>query len=217
MEQPESVETFSEKDFFVKTEERLKVSVPQFLKNMLKICGFDNELSFRNVTSSDLEELEHFARNDLPELITEDRYEEYYGPLYKNHPKKFKLLVGHKKLLQRISDEISANTGEMKTKTKSRPEPRRGYSPRCSSQPPRTDNDVQIPQTLEECSKEVKRLVTNWIMSLKETKKITESDEKKYLGISQNQAYQCSLGPNNIIGCQVSCFVCNQNLKVSYL
>lgn len=55
------------------------------------------------MNESDIESTEQFARDILPDLIDEDEYSEYHG-IFKKNVKKFKILIGFKKLLICISD-----------------------------------------------------------------------------------------------------------------
>uniref|UniRef100_V5G1R7 Uncharacterized protein n=1 Tax=Anoplophora glabripennis TaxID=217634 RepID=V5G1R7_ANOGL len=94
-------------EFFERISNELKIEIPLFIKNILIVNGLDNSVSFQNLTQDDLAELENFVRNDLAELVDETEFENYFGILYKRNPKKFKFLLGHKKILLAISEHVS--------------------------------------------------------------------------------------------------------------
>lgn len=90
-------------DFFNTLEIILKTSISPFLKNIMKMSGFDNALAFTKLEDSFLTEIEEFMRNEFSvEMVTSDDTIENYLGIYQKNQEKFKLMCGHKTLLNAI-------------------------------------------------------------------------------------------------------------------
>jgi len=83
-------------DPFEEAEKNFSFKLKPSLKKILLANGFDNSFVISKINESDIASTEDFARNTLPDLISESQYEEYYG-IFKNNISKFKFLDGHKK------------------------------------------------------------------------------------------------------------------------
>lgn len=57
----------------------LRFKLQPSLKKILLANGFDNSYVISKINESDISSNEDFARNTLPDLISESQYEEYYG------------------------------------------------------------------------------------------------------------------------------------------
>lgn len=74
------------------------IQIPAYLIKLCLYTGFDNVLSLSRLETADIEELERFAREELPDLFETFQREEFYG-IYAKNIKIFKIPVGHKKIL----------------------------------------------------------------------------------------------------------------------
>lgn len=104
-----------ELDIFTEIEDNLNIEIPNCLKLMLKANGYENRALLANINDATITEIEKFGRETLPELIKADRYEEYYGPLFKDNVLVYTIVSGHRKLISMIADyckkSISSNSG----------------------------------------------------------------------------------------------------------
>ncbi|VEN51230.1 unnamed protein product [Callosobruchus maculatus] len=97
-----------ENDCLREFEEASKICLPNFLKNILKFNAFNNAAILRDISDKDIEDIEKFMVSETAlDLIAESEYEQFYGVFHRN-PKKFKFLLGHKKLLLSISQFFKA-------------------------------------------------------------------------------------------------------------
>lgn len=91
-------------EFFTLLEKKLKVKIPIYVKNVLKISGFDNVLIMSKMKDESILQMEHFMQNEFIDIMIEERQsiDDYYG-IYKNARNNFKFLCGHKLLLKTLS------------------------------------------------------------------------------------------------------------------
>lgn len=95
-------------EFLMEVEKSLGIQVPIQLKKLLAINGYTNVKIIATITEEDLNEIENFARNDLPYLIDKSEYNDYYGVFAKSTDT-FKILNGHRKMLKMIQDYYKPN------------------------------------------------------------------------------------------------------------
>lgn len=80
----------------------MELQVPQYIINLLLKSGFTTIETIKLINKDVLDEVETFARNDLPSLIDMTDYsllEHYYGDWPFEKISKFKILIAHKVLL----------------------------------------------------------------------------------------------------------------------
>ncbi|XP_055624026.1 uncharacterized protein LOC129767320 isoform X2 [Toxorhynchites rutilus septentrionalis] len=81
--------------------ERVCGLVPIYLKNLLKMCGYEQESSLRNLNDDDFVDMERFAREELIHLVPPTQF---YFHIFCNDPaREFRLVPGHRKLLLQMS------------------------------------------------------------------------------------------------------------------
>ncbi|XP_055536297.1 uncharacterized protein LOC129724984 [Wyeomyia smithii] len=81
--------------------ERVCGPVPIYLKNLLKMCGYEQESSLRNLNDDDFVDMERFAREELIHLVPSTQF---YFHIFCNDPaREFRLVPGHRKLLMQMS------------------------------------------------------------------------------------------------------------------
>jgi len=88
---------------FAEAEENFQTLLPDGIKKILIANGFSNKFVIYKIDDKDIENIEQFAIETLPDIIDESEYPEYYG-IFKNNIKKFKILSGYRKVLLCISD-----------------------------------------------------------------------------------------------------------------
>uniref|UniRef100_A0A182UX71 Uncharacterized protein n=1 Tax=Anopheles merus TaxID=30066 RepID=A0A182UX71_ANOME len=75
--------------------------VPIYLKNLLKMCGYEAESSLRNLNDDDFIDMERFAREELIHLVPATQF--YFHIFCSDPAREFRLVPGHRKLLLQIS------------------------------------------------------------------------------------------------------------------
>lgn len=81
--------------------ERVCGSVPTYLKNLLKMCGYEQESSLRNLNDDDFVDMERFAREELIHLVPQTQF--YFHIFCTDPAREFRLVPGHRKLLLQMS------------------------------------------------------------------------------------------------------------------
>lgn len=91
--------------FFRCIESQLKTAIPTYVKKILKMNGFCTAFMISKLVDSKISEIETFMREDFEDFMIEDNesVDDYLG-VYKNCPKKFKFLCGHKTILEIMRD-----------------------------------------------------------------------------------------------------------------
>lgn len=85
-------------DLYSEAEKSLGLKIPLTIKNLLTVNGYEYANLISEINNETIAEMEDFARNELPYLISKDKYVDYYG-LFSENPERFKLVAGHKKIL----------------------------------------------------------------------------------------------------------------------
>ncbi|CAH1112702.1 unnamed protein product [Psylliodes chrysocephalus] len=96
---------------FSEAEKDLKVKIPKELKHILEINGYTLLSLIAEMTDEDVENVEKFSREVLPNLIELGQHKEYFE-IFHAAPEKCTFLNGHKKLifcLQKYYKELSKN------------------------------------------------------------------------------------------------------------
>ncbi|XP_071567414.1 uncharacterized protein [Temnothorax nylanderi] len=93
----------SEADVFAEVEMSLNIKIPETLKNLLIVNGFDNEIVISNINDSDIRDIVLFTRNDLHKIIDKEDLPKYYGLYWKN-PSLFDIVAGHKRIISLLSE-----------------------------------------------------------------------------------------------------------------
>uniref|UniRef100_A0A6E8VLR3 Uncharacterized protein n=1 Tax=Anopheles coluzzii TaxID=1518534 RepID=A0A6E8VLR3_ANOCL len=75
--------------------------VPIYLKNLLKMSGYEAESSLRNLNDDDFIDMERFAREELIHLVPATQF--YFHIFCSDPAREFRLVPGHRKLLLQIS------------------------------------------------------------------------------------------------------------------
>ncbi|CAG9767012.1 unnamed protein product [Ceutorhynchus assimilis] len=78
-----------------------KVQIPKNIKSLLSYCGWNSVSTFQNISESDIDEMERFARDDLSQLLEGTELKEFFG-VFAKKPSLFKLHGGHRQLLRNI-------------------------------------------------------------------------------------------------------------------
>lgn len=69
-------------------------------------CGFNNALSFKNITDTHIDAVEKFIRTDIPNVVKTENSEDLYGPFFANAPQCFTFLPGDRELIKEISSHV---------------------------------------------------------------------------------------------------------------
>ncbi|XP_055611910.1 uncharacterized protein LOC129758431 isoform X2 [Uranotaenia lowii] len=81
--------------------ERVCGPVPIYLKNLLKMCGYEQESSLRSLNDDDFVDMERFAREELVHLVPPTQF--YFHIFCSDPAREFRLVPGHRKLLIQMS------------------------------------------------------------------------------------------------------------------
>lgn len=81
--------------------------VPNYVRNILRLRGFDDAVSVSKITKDDIESLKHFAKNSKSNA---NRLDYYFLAVYEKKPEDFEIAPGHVKLLESIIDFIKEKT-----------------------------------------------------------------------------------------------------------
>ncbi len=97
-------------DFWKAIETDINCSVPTYLKNILRLRGFDNHLSITTLTDKDIMSLETFARTKMEKYIPSDANRSNYYHMFAEDRESFEILPGHIRLLKEIVKRIGGTT-----------------------------------------------------------------------------------------------------------
>ncbi|CAG9765751.1 unnamed protein product [Ceutorhynchus assimilis] len=86
-----------------------KVQIPKNIKSLLSYCGWNSVSTFQNISESDIDEMERFARDDLSQLLEGTELKEFFG-VFAKKPSLFKLHGGHRQLLRNIKEMCKATS-----------------------------------------------------------------------------------------------------------
>lgn len=90
--------------FLQDVEKSIKVEIPMQLKRLLFVNGYKDLKVIAQITEEDIKAMENFAKETLSTLLKcKLQRDEYFG-IFANDMKQFKILNGHKKVLQIIAN-----------------------------------------------------------------------------------------------------------------
>ncbi|VEN60399.1 unnamed protein product, partial [Callosobruchus maculatus] len=78
---------------FQSAESSLHFKIPQYIKNLLFLAGFESLALIATMTEKNIEELELYAKEELKSIVPQQDYVKYYRTTYKNYPEKFKFVI----------------------------------------------------------------------------------------------------------------------------
>ncbi|KAK4881467.1 hypothetical protein RN001_004786 [Aquatica leii] len=203
-------------DIWRKIEITLGIKIPDYLINLLKIAGYDNELSLSYIADDDIENLEEYARNELINIVNlEDEHErrKYYGNYFNNY-KNFKIVMGHRKLLVNVwkeyKNKLDTYTNKSSSQTSSK-------NLKMSKKRPNTNKeDFEKTSTSADLNEEkgkLERACKNWLEQNKE-KFVDVWENIKEQNINVNVLIN-SANSNSIFIAHVTCLICNIDIKVT--
>ncbi|KAF5282760.1 hypothetical protein FQR65_LT02757 [Abscondita terminalis] len=97
--------------FWKYIKDTFQVDLPVFIINILKVNGYDNVMALKGFSESDINSIENFAKDVLPNIINiedQDEIKKYYGFFSKNYTK-FCIPPGIKKSLLNIGSELASS------------------------------------------------------------------------------------------------------------
>lgn len=95
-----------EESIWQKIEKSLHIKMPPYLKELLIINGYDNAITLSKLDNNLILEIESFAKNILPSLISDDDSIKYYG-IFSKDISKFTIVGGHRILLKKIAEYLN--------------------------------------------------------------------------------------------------------------
>lgn len=98
--------------------EELSTEFPNYLLKLLVACGWDNISSLSQLADAHIEDMEKFAREDLPLLLEENEKKVFFG-IYAKQPHLFKISAGHKQLLACLSAHCKSQVETKRNKRRS--------------------------------------------------------------------------------------------------
>lgn len=90
------------------------------------MCGFSNSLNLVNITDDDINQIENFVREEGLDHATkilqknhqcnvlpnENQLVDYFGEIYASDPTNFRFVIGDKKLIRLVRDQLIKNQNE---------------------------------------------------------------------------------------------------------
>ncbi|KAG4077014.1 hypothetical protein HA402_016001 [Bradysia odoriphaga] len=92
--------------FWNLVEAQVRCTIPTYVKNLLRLRGYDNALSVKTLTDEDLKSLETFARTKMWMYIPPDANDKDYYHMFSIEPESFEILPGHVKMLKEIAKQV---------------------------------------------------------------------------------------------------------------
>lgn len=82
--------------------------VPNYVKNLLTIMGYENAISIKTINRDDIESFQKYLISDEMKLRVPkgSNLQDYYGVFWET-PKKANLLPGHIKLIEQIAEYVN--------------------------------------------------------------------------------------------------------------
>lgn len=91
-------------------ERKMAIIFPTYLRNILKLRGYDNAVSVKAITTDDIENnFEIFAKTSMTNRIPKNGNHEDYFSIY-DGPDDFEIIPGHKILLAEVVEYIKEMT-----------------------------------------------------------------------------------------------------------
>lgn len=98
-------------NLWLRAESGVNIRVPDVIKNMLNINGYENRLLISQIDDCVISSIEEFARNDLPHIISKDEFKKYYG-IFSDKPDKFRFVIGHRQIIKIIAEFFQKELNE---------------------------------------------------------------------------------------------------------
>lgn len=224
-----SVQNDFEDDFYSHIEKSLNTQIPVYLKNLLKINGYNSKIVLKNIGNNDFEAIENFAKNDLVEIIPKSEYKNFYGPYFFNSPNKFKITAGDKKLIQIISDFLKGESSIKTFKDKAtmtniettsiQTTPSEGPSDSsCHKNENKNENELEMLEhdlTIENAS--VSRIIKKWVCKkISEIKQGSGRDNDLKTDLKNkfnNIVFRTNVSSQGGLNCNITCF-CGEKIKI---
>jgi len=90
-------------------ERKQAIIFPQYLRNILKLRGYDSASTVTAITKEDIEtNFEKFAKTDMKQYIGQNNKNDYYSIF--GTPEKFQIIPGHKILLHKVVQFVTEMT-----------------------------------------------------------------------------------------------------------
>lgn len=93
-------------------ENKMGCIVPKYIRNILRLRGFDDPVSISTITKDDIEAFKKFAKTIMKDMIPAgaDPLEYYFHTAYAETPQTFEIAPGHVNLLVSIVQFIKEQT-----------------------------------------------------------------------------------------------------------
>lgn len=98
-------------NFWNLIERKMSIIFPTYLRNILKLRGYDSAGSIKFITEEDVANFENFARTAMVNRLPENSNKADYFSVYTD-PADFEIIPGHKILLQEVVAFIKEMTEE---------------------------------------------------------------------------------------------------------
>lgn len=199
---------------FSSAERSLHITIPDYMKNLLTVAGFESSALIATMDENTIEEVEVFAKKELQNIVSAKDIVKYYGFTYQNHPEKFKFVVGHKKILHMLIQfcKKQATKANEKNKILLKPNDNRCTVPNTVSEEncnKSSESSADLTTDFIEENKTVLKLVKTWLKSkVNPSRWLTlnfELDNAIFITRSSNK---------NELACQITCF-CKSTYRVS--
>ncbi|VEN46405.1 unnamed protein product [Callosobruchus maculatus] len=204
---------------FQSAESSLHFKIPQYIKNLLFLAGFESLALIATMTEKNIEELELYAKEELKSIVPQQDYVKYYGTTYKNYPEKFKFVIGYKKMLHLLiefckSQENSVNeeNKENMSDTVVKLDNARGIA-NSEAMPASSNGEKSINSSFDftEENRTVLRLIKNWTKS--------RADQSRWIILNSdldNIIFNTRSSVEKEITSQITCF-CKSSCRVPKL
>lgn len=200
----------AEEDFFDKIELELNVKIPLHLKKLLTLHGFANNVSMRNISDSDITEIERFTKNELQNIIKSDKIAEYVG-LFANNIENFLIFGGEKKLLFAMKEHIE-NKENLKSKLNQSCSKRSKLTITKTKDNTHDNSPLMAIENMNEERMHLTKLVRKNVNDCIKT--LDTNEQEKIVSKLDENSYNCQVDNNGNLYCMISCVLCNLKLKV---
>lgn len=211
----------NELEIFYTAESNLHFQIPEYIKNLLIIAGFESSTLIATINEKTIEDLEVFAREELRTIICEEDIVKYYGSTFQKHPEKFKFVIGHKKILHLLIEfckkQSNLTKGNKKMKINDNVGRQRSIRSTASSGSFSSSEGKFVGSSGElsfdytEENRSVLQLVKNWTKS--------KVDKSRWLNLNvslDDVIFNTRCSVENKLSCQITCF-CRSTCRVPKL
>lgn len=192
-------------DPYAAAEQFLDLEVPNYLKKLLTINGYNNATTIARICENDITEIESFAKNTLPTIIEKQDFEQYYWIFHQNVDN-FKIVNGHRKLIILIADYFKSRMKTNDSLSTTNKTVKRFSSP-VNSHNNLTSQNKSL-YDLKEENRHVTKTLKNWIR-----RKCNDKQWNLYKTKCKKIQLSIKSNANNKLECLIRCF-CNTHLKI---